>query len=184
MRSISPTICIFVALLSCGKGIGPTPKGVPEMGVIRGTVRFLGTWPDSTAEVRVVVYEEYPPSNFVFELKGWTDPLPLRKDSTQYEIQIYPGTYKWIIVVWLKIGGEWGPESFLGMYLDPQDPSRPGTVTVGPGEEVGGIDILADFSKRGQLPPEVIEVLEEQGVTYRPAPDGSGLGPGTGVPRR
>ena len=176
-------ILLLSAFAACGKGIGPTPKEVPELGVICGTVKFLGAWPDSTAEVRVAVYEEYPPKNF-YDVKAFSDPLPVGVDSTAYKVMVSPGTYGWIMVAWRGEGRFWGPESFLGMYLDPDDPSHPGEVTVGPGEEVGGIDILADFSKRGQLPPEVIEVLEEQGVTYRPAPDGSGLGPGTGVPRR
>ena len=158
MRSISPTIGIFVTLLSCGKGIGPTPKEVPEVGVIRGTVRFLGAWPDSTAEVRVAVYEEYPPSNF-YQIRAFSGPLPVGKDSVGYEIQLPPGVYRWIIVAWRGEGRFWGPDSFLGMYRDPEDPSRPGTVTLGPGEEVSGIDILADFSRRGELPPEVAEAL-------------------------
>lgn len=175
-------IVTSLLLVACGKGIGPAPKNVPELGVIRGTVKFSGAWPDSTAEVRVAVYEEYPPKNF-YDIKAFSDPLPVGVDSTTYRVLVPPGTYGWIVVAWRGEGRFWGPESFLGMYLDPEDPSHPGKVTVGPGEEVGGIDMLADFSKRGELPPEVIEALEKQGITYRP-PCRRGVGPGKWVPCR
>ena len=155
---MSPIVGLLMTFIACGRGIGPIPKEVPEIGVIRGTVRFLGVWPDSTAEVRVAVYEEYPPSDF-YEIRAFSDPLPIGADSARYEIRISPGIYMWIMVAWRAEGRFWGPESFLGMYHDPEDPSRPGTVTVDPGEEVRGIDILADFSRRGELPSEVAEAL-------------------------
>ena len=179
MRHISLPVAFLLTFLACGKGIGPIPK---DIGIIQGTLRFTGTWPDSTAEVRVAVYENYPPSNFVLELKGFSDPLPIGVDSTEYEVRITPGTYRWIIAVRLKVGGEWGPESFLGMYMDPADPSIPGAVTVGPGEEVRGVDFYADFSKMGQLPPEVVRAIESS--TYAPVPGRGGVGAGRGIPGR
>ena len=143
-----------------GHGIAPTErKTAEEMGTIRGKVTFLGTWPDSTAEVRVAVYGEYPPSNFFADLRAFSDPLPLETPACEYTVSLPPGTYEWVIVVWRKEGTFWGPESLIGTYCAGSDTTRPGAVTVVAGEELGGINITADFDRRGVLPPELEDIF-------------------------
>ena len=131
----------------------------PNEGTIRGRVTFLGTWPDSTAEVRAAVYVEYPPSNFFASLIAFSDPLPLGTPACEYTVSLRPGTYEWVIVVWRKEGAFWGPESLIGTYYAGSDTTWPGAVTVVAGEELGGINITADFDRKGVLPPELERIF-------------------------
>jgi len=110
----------------------------------------------------VAVYAEYPPSNF-YLIRGFSDPIPIGVSEYEYTVSLEPGMYEWIIVVWRKEGGFWGPESLLGMYYAASDTTHPGAVQIEPGGQVIGIDIVADFEKLGVLPPEVEEAIQVQG---------------------
>lgn len=169
--SITCTICIglFVALLGCtvGHGLGPASEPQKEIGSIRGQVTFRGAWPDSVAEVRVVVYAEYPPSNF-FLIDGFSDPIPIDVPEYEYIVLLKPGTYEFVFVVYRKEGQSWlesvlSVRGFLGMYVDPSDSTRPGAVQIEPGGNVTGIDVVTDFDNMGVLPPELEEAIQAQG---------------------
>jgi hypothetical protein len=136
-----------------------------DTGSIRGRVTFRGAWSDSVEEVRVVVYADYPPTNF-FLIHGWSDAIPLGVSEYAYRISLMPGTYELVFVICRKEGQFWGPETvrgFLGMYVDPSDSMRPGVVQVRRRWDTTGIDIEADFDNMGVLPPELEEAVRSQG---------------------
>ncbi len=127
--------------------VGPVRIDVDfTTGAIEGTVHFEGAWPANTEFVRVAAFETVPQTQQdYFKVKGFTDPLPFGADEVAYHLSLPPGTYRWIIVVWKAKGTSLLQMKHIGTYLDPQDPSRPGTVEVPPGGVVTGVDIVASF---------------------------------------
>ena len=131
--------------------VGPFAINVDfNTGAIEGTVRFEGTWPENTEFVRVAAFDIIPQTQQdYYKVKGFTDPLPFGAAEAFYHLNLPPGTYRWIIVVWKAKGTSLFQMKHIGTYLDPQDPSRPGEVQVPPGGVVTGIDIVASFDSLG-----------------------------------
>jgi len=131
--------------------VGPVRIDVDfTTGAIEGTVRFEGSWPENTEFVRVAAFETIPQTQQdYFKVKGFTDPLPFGASEALYHLTLPPGTYRWIIVVWKAKGTSLLQMKHIGTYLDPEDPSRPGSVEVPPGGVVTGVDIVASFDSLG-----------------------------------
>ena len=108
----------------------------PQLTGIGGTAYFGDLWPeDSLQQVRVVVFDEFPPSDFT-SFSGYSNLLPVGGDSAEYFVALLPGEYHLISLVW---GGqadtiEWG------RYLSPTD-SAPGIIKLREGEQVTGVDV-------------------------------------------
>ena len=152
MKRLTPFFLYLVlVVVSCYQGHGLSPPG--EISGIQGHITYVGTWPDSTNEVRLAVLKEYPigmtdPDSlltFVMEkLAGLSDPLPLFVTEYDYEITVDAGEYAWVLVVWL-------PENLfdlkeLGAYYENlENMEVPTPVTVPPNVMIQGIDIIADF---------------------------------------
>jgi hypothetical protein len=154
MRARFGAVLAACLALGCDAGLRPSyPAGYCASGIC-GTVRFSGVLPDSTDYVRVVAYANVPTT--IAELTGFagfSDPLPLHADSAHYTCCITPlpaGTYRWVLVVWKKIGplSPTNATDLLreaGSYLDPADTTRFGVVAVPASGGVSGVDIVADY---------------------------------------
>jgi hypothetical protein len=153
-------ICLMTLLaLSCYKGNGLSPAAPePESG-IQGTVRFKGAWPDSTDQVWVVVSKTYPEDittleacyQFVYE--GFTrgtiivgDTIPNFIREYEYQFKIQPGSYEFLLVVWIPRGNLFGLKELGAYYGNTVHPTLPAPVDVYPGVVTDHIDIQADFS--------------------------------------
>jgi len=138
--------CIFLILstISCsiGHGLGPEPLEKPG---ISGTVTFVGNWPQSTSEVRVAVYEEYPPSSFL-TISAFSNALPMNVDNADYFIPLNPGVYGWIIVAWRSETQFWSPDNVLGYYKENPESTVPKAVIVREKTSTKNVDITADFN--------------------------------------
>ena len=72
------------------------------------------------------------------------DPLPLEVQQFDYQVNLEPGDYEWVLVVWL-------PDEILGIkelgayYLDPQQ-ALPTPISIPEGEMLQSIDIIADYA--------------------------------------
>jgi hypothetical protein len=132
-------ILMAVVVVSCSPdhGLGPTVQG------IRGTVRFQGAWPEDLVEVRVVVFETYPPASF-FDLSGYSDPIPLLSDSATYGVELAPGEYGFVAVACSKLPG-WDTECVLGFYHVVGEPETPQAVNVESGKYIEDVDIRVEF---------------------------------------
>ena len=142
--------------LSCDGGLRPERATSTCPVGICGTVHLVGAVPDSTDYVRVAVYDSLPRTlDQLTAFAGFSDPLPLGPDTAQYTCCITPlapGTYRWVLVVWKKVGAldvNSAPALLeaAGSYLDPADTTRFGAVVVPAGGGVGGVDIVADFGR-------------------------------------
>lgn len=113
----------------------------------------MGTWPDSTKEVRVAVLKNYPYGlsdpdsifNFVISnLAAMSDPVPLLSEQFDFQLVLEPGSYAWVLVVWLP-DNLFGIKEIGAYYTNPEDPF-PADVDVPEGVMVEGINIVANFA--------------------------------------
>ncbi len=156
MRFRAAAALLASLVLACDGGLKPEPATTNCPAGVCGVVHFRGAVPDSTDYVRVVVYAFVPTTAAeLTAFAGFSDPLPLGGDSAFYSCCItplQPGTYGWILVVWKKLGVldvTTAPDLLreAGIYFDPSDSTRFGTVAVPANGGVGGIDMVADFGK-------------------------------------
>lgn len=150
------SIFLLLTFLYCykGHGLSPNPQDSNFTG-IRGHITFVGTWPDSTKEVRVAVLAKYPVGithpdslmGFVLQnLVAFSDTIPRFVHAYDYELVLEPGAYEWVLVAWfpdipLYLLGV----KELGAYYRNPDFPIPTPIRVLPGVAVEGIDIVADF---------------------------------------
>ena len=154
-----PKIITLLILLSliwfthCYKGNGLKPP--TESSGIRGTIDFTGEWPDSTKQVWVAVLKEYPEGItdtseiYAFVINNLVDyqEVPSNVVLYNYEFQLDPGEYAWVLVVWFPDISGWirGAKQLGAYYSDPDNLTRPTAITVEEGVIQEGIDIHADM---------------------------------------
>jgi len=134
-----------------GHGLSPLPSGV------QGHIVFQGVWPDSTSAVRVVALKSFPwgvtnrdsllaffQQAFLTGNLGYSDPLPLFSEECDYVLELNPGLWERISVVWF-------PDNLMGLkeigtyYENPANPGTPFSVVITSGRMQKGINIAADF---------------------------------------
>lgn len=156
-------LLLTALLLSCyqGNGLSPTSPQDEETG-ISGHITFIGEWPDSTREVQVAVFKNYPQgitntdSLLVFVISAFlggelflSDTIPMFSTEYDYSIPLEPDTYAWVLVIWYPdiINYREGVKELGAYYADPEDMDVPSPVRVMPGVMAPDIDITADFSR-------------------------------------
>jgi len=131
---------VLLLLLSCemDHGLEPIRSG------ISGTIRYIGKWPQNTAEVRIVGATKFPPSDLNDLIIG--DIMPLGGDSTIYTFYLDPGDY-YVGLVWRERDAAWGIQSIFGIYTKADTILTPSLITI-PDDTtiVTGKDIIADFA--------------------------------------
>ncbi len=130
----------LLCLLYCkmNHGLEPIRSG------ISGTIKYIGKWPQNTAEVRIVAATKFPPSDLNDLIIG--DILPIGGDSTLYTFYLDPGDY-YVGLVWRERDAAWGIQSIFGIYTPSDNALSPGQITI-PDDKtiVTGKDIVADFA--------------------------------------
>lgn len=131
-------ISLFVLTCQMEHGLEPIRSG------ISGTIKYLGKWPQNTAEVRIVGSTKFPPSDLNDLIIG--DILPIGGDSTIYTFYLDPGDY-YVGLVWRERDAAWGIQSIFGIYIESDTVLTPSLITI-PDDTtiVTGKDIIADFA--------------------------------------
>jgi len=150
---------LWITLTSCyeGHGLDPTDQLSERPSGIRGTITFEGQWPDSTKEVRLAVLKSYPAgmsdpdSLFTFVLENlivFSDTIPRFITEYDYEVELNPDLYGWILVAWFPDIESYilGVKELGAYYENGTVEALPTPVQVPWGEMVEGIDMTADFS--------------------------------------
>jgi len=155
-------ILVFAAMVSCYQGHGLSPPGKTQG--IQGRVTFVGTWPDTTKEVWVVVLENYPEGItdenelLLFVLENYVNSclVPLFVDYHDYQLDIpKPGTYAWVLVAWFPDIENYflGVKELGAYYKGPEQLDTPTPVHITEGIILDGIDIVADLANINRETP-------------------------------
>ncbi|MCS6965945.1 MAG: hypothetical protein NZ473_04170 [Candidatus Kapabacteria bacterium] len=155
---LSGGLLLASVLSGCSGGLDPTV--LPTEAIIRGTVRFQGTWPpvDSLRDLRVVAFQHYPPRNVFNEVISgraiFSERLPFRVELVQYQLVVAqpPVVFRYIVVA-----QQYGPDLFqhwrvVGVYA--RNATQPDSLWVEPGGIYPSVDITVDFD---YLPPQPFE---------------------------
>jgi hypothetical protein len=153
-------IIFFLPIFYCYNGHGLSPTATELGSGIRGRITFVGTWPDSTKEVMIIVSKKYPKGitsrdsmlAFVAEnllLKNiiLADTIPNFIKDYDYRIPLEPGKYEWILVAWFPDIPEYimGVKEIGAYYENPGRQTLPSTFEVLTGVFIEGFNIVADF---------------------------------------
>jgi hypothetical protein len=127
-------------ILTCkmDHGLEPIRSG------ISGTIEYIGSWPENTAEVRIVAATKFPPTDVNDLIIG--DIISIGGASTVYNFYLDPGDY-YLGLVWREQDAAWGIQSIFGIYTEPDNAFSPGLITI-PDDTtiITGKDIIADFA--------------------------------------
>lgn len=112
---------------------------------IKGTINFIGTWPATAEEVRLITAITYPPT--IDELIIGEEISP-EVSSHKYTFYLEPNTYKMMGVAWRAEGTEWDILSICGAYFAEEDSLAPLDVII-PNEDsiIENINIVVNRSK-------------------------------------
>jgi len=145
---------VIVVLAACGRGLEPEPICAPSLVGLCGTLRFSGTIPDSTDNVFVAAYVNFPQTcDDLIQNRRPVIPgsVPYTDSIAPYSVELTPGAYHWVVAVWKKTGtltltaADTALLRVAGYYRDPADSTQPGMVTVLNGASAGDIDFRINF---------------------------------------
>ena len=150
-------LCLWapVALVAaCGGGLQPEPICASTLVGACGTLRFRGTIPDSTDNVFIAAYANFPQT--CTDLINNRRPVipgsvPYTDSIADYSVALDPGAYHWLVAVWKKEGSltlspaDTALLRVAGYFRNPADTTQPGVFTVPSGAAAGDLDFTADF---------------------------------------
>ncbi len=119
---------------------------------IEGTIHFDGTWPENTGIVGVGAFVDIPQKGNLLDLylknAALDYSVPAFVKDHVYQLKVRSAdTLEYVAVLWINSSYDLTSIREIGHYTDPNDPSKPGTVTTGYGLTAEKVDITVDFSK-------------------------------------
>jgi hypothetical protein len=154
LRPAAVLVAILAAALACDAGLEPEPICARGLIGVCGTIRFSGTIPDSTDNVFVAAYEDFPQTcrDLIFNRQPFIpSSVPYTDSITLYSIPLTPAPYAWVLAVWKKVGTltltaqDTALLRVAGYYRDPADSTQPGAVTVQNGGAIDSVDFKVNF---------------------------------------
>jgi hypothetical protein len=122
---------------------------------VKGTISFIGDWPATAEEVRLITATTYPPS--IDELIIGEEISP-DVSTHKYTFYLEPNTYRMMGVAWRAEGTEWDIMSICGAYFAGEDSLAPSDVII-PNEDsiVEDINIVVNRSKARKVSETYIQ---------------------------
>ena len=150
------TLWIGAALVggACSGGLQPEPICASTLVGACGTLRFQGAIPDSTDNVFIAAYANFPQNcNDLINNRRPVIPgsVPYTDSVAAYSVPLDPGSYQWLVAVWKKVGtltlstADTALLRVAGYYRNPADTTQAGVFTVPAGAAAGGLDFTVDF---------------------------------------
>ena len=143
----------FAAACNVDRGLAPPAQG------ITGRITYQGSWPDTTEWVRIAVFKKLPATVLDIPLNPplFSDTLPRFTNSYDYQLDVPPGTYEWVVLAW-KPYKQFASNQFsgldtLGMYALSGTQNQPRAITVPEEGQLPGVDIVADFARLVPVSP-------------------------------
>jgi hypothetical protein len=119
---------------------------------ISGTIHFTGNWPGNTGIVGVGAFVDIPQKGNLLDLYLKNAALdygvPAFVPDYEYSLRVRSvDVLKYIAVIWINSSYDLTSIREIGYYTDPEDPSKPGTVTTGRELTTEHVDITVHFSQ-------------------------------------
>lgn len=113
---------------------------------IEGTIYFNGPFPENTLATAIAAYQFRPEESIHYLL--WLKSMDFSIDSNPYHFRlpIRHGSVNYLAVFWLPERAALSDFQTIGIYLDPNNPSQPGTMSIKADSVVTGIEIYADWN--------------------------------------
>lgn len=146
-------LCMAV-VAGCSGGLDPEPICAPSLVGVCGTLRFRGAIPDSTDDVFIAAYPNFPQTctDLINDRRPFIPgSVPYTDSVAAYSVELLPGDYDWVLAVWKKVGNltlspaDTALLRVAGYYRNAADTTQPGVVTVPSGAAAGDIDFVVDF---------------------------------------
>lgn len=144
---LTTILALIPACDEVDRGLAPPSQG------ITGRITYQGAWPDTTEWVRIAVFKELPATVLDIPLNPplFSDTLPRFVSSYEYQLDVPPGTYEWVVLAWKPVkrfsANQFSGLDTLGMYAVPGSLDQPRSITVPDEGQLPGIDIEADFTR-------------------------------------
>jgi hypothetical protein len=156
-------LCCLLTLSGCDQGLAP-----PLETKISGVVVFRGgqsAWPaqDSLVDLRVVFFQDYPPSNLIGDVLGgkaiFTSSLlntsaPGGYDSARFEIIVpdpVPAQFRYVAVAQQFGSNIFSDWRAVGVFAPFDRRDTPTAIPLSTGSQIENIRIVVDFN---DLPPQ------------------------------
>lgn len=165
MKKFSLIILVLIVyIVGCDKGISPRVE--PPRTGFSGKITFIGNWPADVYQTRVVAFRETIKTSADFNILNVgfiSDTIPYGVNEFIYEsdknplIPAQPSTKLNYIVVAQSIVPNPAPIRahwrVAGIYFDPNDTTKYGSVKIEEGIFKRKIDIVVDFNNPPAQPP-------------------------------
>lgn len=118
---------------------------VNRTSTISGRIDFQGAWPENTSVVTLVVLRNL--SDLTNGIPPAITFIPRDAQEFDYRVGVAPDEYSGILVAWLPVGDfDLANVRILGFFEDPAQPGLPAPVSIGDGEAIANINIVANFA--------------------------------------
>ncbi|MEO8398424.1 MAG: hypothetical protein ABI550_01275 [Ignavibacteriaceae bacterium] len=157
----------MLLIYGCDKGISPEPENLGEG--FSGTISFIGAWPDSITDTRLVVFDSLliEQNDFnVFNLRYLSLTIPNNIQSFNFTsmddsslVPIKSGDYEYAAVIQSKKSSPGLDRSdwfVSGIYYANGDTTKPGELIIPKNSFVKDINIICDFNNPPPQPPSAI----------------------------
>jgi hypothetical protein len=154
LRLAAVCVAVLAAAMACDAGLEPEPICARGLVGVCGTIRFSGTIPDSTDNVFVAAYVNFPQTcnDLIFNRQPFIpSSVPYSDSVALYSIELLSGPYEWVLAVWKKVGNltltanDTTLLRVAGYYRNPADSTQPGIVTVPSNGAAGTVDFTVNF---------------------------------------
>ena len=115
---------------------------------ILGRINYSGDWPENTEIMGIAAFNKKPKTLLEFlNVSAINISLPIKVPNHDYKLNTPPGTYEYLVLLWLAKGADFTDFKEIGFHETEPGSGIPDTVTVAKGDTARGIDIFVDFSK-------------------------------------
>ena len=119
---------------------------VDKNAAIEGTITFNGPFPKNTLATAVAAYLYEPIENIHYLVWMKAIDFSINSNPYKYRLPVRNGTVGYIAVLWLPERADLTSFRTLGIYEDPNNPGKPGTLRLKKDELRTGINISADWA--------------------------------------
>lgn len=115
---------------------------------IEGTIYFDGSFPEDTQIVAVAAFKSEPlePIDYLLQLKSIDFSIDENENPYKFKLPVRSGSVNYVGVYWLADRAGIGDFKPVGEYKDPEDPTRPGRLSLEPNDVAKGVDIYVEWS--------------------------------------